>query len=513
MIMTPQLFLIATFIALAAMVSSCKEDTPSQPAEPAEPAPKIAEPPKEVEQPKPNIKHLEGEPPGPETKIAQLGEFSVNVAEFENAARIGALFGPRASQGDYQPVPPEQLAIPTVQFTTVRSVLASKVISKEAKSRNLEVSKDEITKLYNSKPEFAGLAFLIKNTSEDKPLEGELAKLGIEPEDFWAIGEEVLLREKLADALVSEITEEDVWQAWSFDNTRSQIAALMLSNTPSTDEIDVFVEKKSKEIEEFFKENERRFRPPERVILDILNGPADKLQAAEADLATQSADAVALKHNLTLRSGIRMGRRENSEAFRAEIGDHGYKSGSSPYLWKVVDREKTGEAELTRPLKREIAAEILRTQDLTPDVKKRLKAGQRLMKKLKDDEDTIIKLKSELAAKGLELHLVEPMVKSPSGSMPVFGLAPEVVEKAFELKEGRTSQPFVSRERGFVIHVLKRYAPDKEVFDSEKKELIERYKKELRPVVVDRYVQGMLGTSQLNLHPLGVKFGIVQKDP
>ena len=513
--MTPQLFLIATFIALAAMVSSCKEDTPSQPAEPVEPAPKSAEPaPKEVERPKPSIKHLEGEPPGPETKIAELGEFSVNVAEFEKAARVGALFGPRASQGDYQPVPPEQLAIPTVQFTTVRSVLASKVISKEAKSRNLEVSKDEITKLYNSKPEFAGLAFLIKNTSEDKPLEGELAKLGIEPEDFWAIGEEVLFREKLADALVSEITEDDVWQAWSFDHTRSQIAALMLSNTPSTDEIDTFVEKETQRIEAFFKENERRFRPPERVILDILNGPADKLQAAEADLATQSADAVALKHNnLTLRSGIRMGRRENSEAFRAEIGAHGYKSGSSPYLWKVVDREKTGEAELTRPLKREIAAEILRTQDLTPDVKKRLKAGQRLMKKLKDDEDTIIKLKSELAAKGLELHLIEPMVKSPSGSMPVFGLAPEVVEKAFELKEGRTSQPFISRERGFVIHVLKRHTPDREVFDSQKKELIQKYKDELRPVVVDRYVQGMLGTSQLNLHPLGVKFGILQKDP
>jgi len=458
---------------------------------------------------KPTIKHLEGEAPGPDTVIAELGDVSVSVLDFERAANLGRLFGPEARDGKFGAVPPERLAIPTVQFTTVRAVLARKAILAEVTRRGISIDDKELRELYKSRPEYAGLAFLMK--AED--LESALQELDISVDEFWSIGREQIARERLADALIGDLSETDIWQAYAFENTRVRVAAVTMSNVPTPQEIDAFVENETEAIEAFFHENERRFRNPQRIVIDMLSGDVSKLERALPALAAKSPEAVALEYELQLRSGVRMSRQENPKAFRAEPGESGIEVRGSPYIWRVSGREESTPSELNRPVSREIAAELLRTGSITPSAKQKLEKGQKLLRRLKDTEDSIVSTKSKLSELGLELHVLAPFTKSPAGNVPVFGLAPEFLEESFRLKVGGTSKPFLSRDRAFVVHVLQKEMPDKKIFEANKIEIRKAVEDELRPSAVDRFVQGFLGSSQLNLHPLGVKFGIIQKEP
>lgn len=456
------------------------------------------------------IKYLEGEQPTAETIVAELADYTVTVAEFEQAANLGRLFGPDVSEGKFEPVPPDRLAVPTVQFTTTRAILARKAILAEAKRREIVITEEDLKTLYRTREEFAGLKFVL----EEPNFPANLEPLNISLDDFWNVGREHIARQRLADAIVSDLSEKDIWEAYQFEQSTARVAAVEVSNVPSSAEIDAFVAQHEDRITTFFNENERRFRNPQRVVVDTLSGDLETLERAQKMLESgATTQAVALETRLELRSNVRMVRQENSRAFAAETGAVGLEKRSSPYLWKVVRREESQASELTRPLKREIAAELLRTESLTPGAKARLEAARKVLLKLKDTEESITKATESLRAADLKLVVLPPFQKSPAGSVPVFGLAPELLETAFKLKAGKTSKPFLSRERGFVIHVLSRHQADRKLFEAEKETIRKRVEDELRPSAVDHYIQSVFGATQLNLHPLGVKFGIIQKDP
>ncbi len=456
------------------------------------------------------IKYLEGEQPQPDTVVAELATYTVTVAEFERAANLGRLFGPGVATGAFDPVPLDRLAIPTVQFTTTRAILARKAILAEVTRREIVITEEELKALYRTREDFEGLKFLL-----DEPgFPANLKPLDIDLEDFWNIGREHIARERLADAIVADLSDEDVWNAYQFEQSTARVAAVEVSNVPTSAEIDDFVAKNEERIATFFAENERRFRTPQRVVVDVLNGDMESLKRAQKMLEEGATpQAAALETRLELRSNVRMVRQENSRAFAAEDGAVGIEKRASPYLWKVVGREQSASTELTRPLKREIAAELLRTESLTPTAKKNLETARKILLTLKDEEAAIARATESVGATGMKLVILPPFQNSPAGSVPVFGLAPELLAAAFKLKAGKTSKPFLSRERGFVIHVLSRHEADPKLFEAEKDAIRKRVEDELRPSAVDHYIQSVFGATQLNLHPLGVKFGIIQKDP
>lgn len=507
------------FYILAGSLLACESPKPpassGQTASPASAA-KPELPPESAAQLPANIRRLEGPMPGPETELARVGEYRVSLAEFEKSVRMGSLFGPNAAKGTFDPVPPDRLATPTVHFTTTQAALSRQIVDQEIKRRGILITQPQIEAFYRSKP-FPGFVWLLDHPDKRPQV---LESLQLSEPDFWEVGYNELAHAQLTELLLAEISEDELWSAWAFDHDRVTVATVMLDNVPTSDEIDRFVEKESKAIEAYFKANEAKYRQPMRVIVDTLvssKKETSRLEDAKQQLQN-GADImdVALKTGLEVQQNVRLIRQENTRAFHGQPGDIGLEQTGprGAYVWRVTGFEKSDATELNRGLRREIAAELLRTNAPTPTVARRLADARKHLASIVPEEPaTFDKAQKAIEALGLSIHVGPSFSKNPNGSVPEFGLAPEVLEAAFQLTiEKPTSDVILSRQRAFVLQLLKRETPDKTAYEADKTAWKERYMKQLKPTIVDRFVQAKVGNPVLNLRPLAIKYGILNKE-
>ncbi len=470
----------------------------------------------------PAINYLEGPRPADDTVLASWKDYEVTVADFDKSARIGRLFSPEVDlAGEPPEVPRRRMAMPTVHYTMTRALLSRHVVSEAIDKFGIEVSDEDVRKALknDSKLSVYGEAL---GTDE---LQAYLDKLDLTEKDLMQVGREIVERQKLEAHLVSLIDEKQVWEDYQYKNRTVRLAIASAINVPSSNALTAYVQENSDEIEKYFKEHQRNFRVPRRVEVDIVHledgaKPNDDVleRAARLFERGQSAPQIAQKLGLEARESVYLVRQQNPRAFGSTVGESGATAESprGSYAWTVKAFHASHIPELDRSLKRQVAAEIMRRTMIVPSLEEALSKARRVLMELgyEPGEDAIKKAQKEIEAFRLEFRLTPPFPRAPNGAVPGIGLAKEVSDAAFDLSESKTTtRPILSREKGFVAHLLEKTEPSRETFEASKDVLIEQYRKEARPTIVDRFVQSGLGPEggQINLKPLGIKYGVISK--
>lgn len=466
----------------------------------------------------PKIVYAEGPKPTDETVIASAGDHKVTIADFDRATQISLLFAPSG----VTEMPPERMALPHVHVTMTQALLSQQVIDAEAERRGIEVSDAEIKQwlLDNDMLNRFGKLF-----DKSELLSEAIEPYGLTADDLRHVARTEILNEKLAEALLEDVPRDEVWRAYALEKTTRTLALVSTKNMPSADGIDDWMGDHAAEIDAYFQKNQRRFRVPKRVKLNIVRPkPGQKvdestLKAAAADLEKGIQPVtVARTHGMQEKLEQQLVEGENKRAFRMKPGDVGWTSDGprGAYAWKVVGFENSRLPEMSRSLRREISAEMLRTTQLTPEVEAKLEQAAQILENAKlkaGDEAAMDALEQEIEAiDGLQFE-VTTFPEHPGGSIPNHGLAEEVLEAAFETKVGAVSEPIFSRERGFVFRVLSASKASRKVFERSYDEQRKAYLDALQPRAVQMWSRAKLNElgASVEVDPLRVKYGVLRK--
>ena len=503
-----------------ALISACTQKDPPAPPPKSDtgsaPKPTATEPVPAG----PKIVHDSGEMPTPQTPIATAAEHVVTVGDFDKAGRISLLFAP----DDQTELPPERLAAPHVQITMTRSMLSQRIIDAEAKARNIEPTKDQMAEHVRQQKRLSRFAGAL---DDEAALKAALAPLKLEPADLWEVARQSVTNDLLADALLGEISDQQIWQAYNLQKTTRTAVVATTNNVPTSDEIDDFVKDEAAQIEAHFAKFKDRYRVPPRARInmvrpapgqnvgdDVLEQAAEKLKAGIQP--TTVATELGLQHSLD----VHIVRGENKKVFRMKPGEVGWTSSGArgAYAWKVVGFTASRQPELNRPLRREIAAEILRTQSVVPSAKLRLAEAVKVLADYEHDDaatDATPQLRAAIGQIGqVAIHLATFPNNRKAAIPGKLGLAEEVVDAGFNTKVGDVTEPFLSRQRAIVMKVVGAKTATRTEFKAAIEANRKAYIDAARPRIVASFVEPKLRelNASLDLKPLRIKYGVLQKE-
>lgn len=469
--------------------------------------------------PGPRIVKDEGPMPSAQTPIARAGEFVVTVGDFDRASAVALLFAPDG-QTD---LPAERLSLPHVHITMSRALLSQKVILAELGRRGIEPTTEELHAFLRDHPRLRRFA---EHLEDPVKLAERLAPLEVSPEEYLRVGRTELAAKLLAEAMASEITDDEVWRAYAAQMTTRTAAIVAGKNIPTSEEIDTWMGDHADEIDEHFRVNQSNFRSPRMVRLHIVKpAPGDRVPdevlERAAGLLTRGVQPQTVAKELGLQAQLDtpLVRGENPKAFAMKAGEVGWTASGArgAYAWKVIGFEESKLLEMTRPLRREIAATLLRTQGVVPGLDAKLRDAARKMRDAKvdpGDAAAVAALEADIEAIDDLSFQVSTFPQEPRLPLPNHGLAEEVITKAFELGVGQTSDPLLSRERGFVVQVLGATEASRKEFDRNRAAHRAAYVDAVKPRLVTDWVErrmNELGT-QIDPKPLRIKYGVLQKE-
>ena len=474
----------------------------------------------------PRIVKDEGPQPTATTPIATAGEFQVTVADFDEASAVSLLFAPNGQTE----LAPEQLALPHVHLTMTQSLLSQKVIRAELERREIRPSSSEINAYLRDHPRLRSFG---QHIDDPEALAESLKPIGLEPRQLFRVAWDELGNKMLASALMSEIDDDEIWNTYEFQHTTRTAAIVAGRNTPTSNEIDAWMAAHPDEIDAHFQANQSRYRTPKRVRLHIVK-PAggesitvEKLKKA-AELLEKGVQPATIAKELELQHELdaQLVRGENPRAFAMSPGDVGWTDGGArgAYAWKVVGFHASQIPELTRPLRREISSELLRTTSVVASLEEKLDRAAQLIAQPKltprkpgalpqaFEQPSALQQKVE-AIDGLAFQ-VSTFPHSPAAPLPNHGLAEKVIEQTFRVEIGTTTDPFLSRERGFVLRVVGATTADREQFDANIEEHRKAFYAAIEPRVVPQWVERRLEElgAEIDVKPLRIKYGVLQKD-
>lgn len=422
-------------------------------------------------------------PPG---VIARGKGFTVKLEDFEQTMKRSLLFAPDQILSKGGKLPENQLKVPFVQSRITESLIARHVAEAEAKKRGLDVSPEEVNTFIAKD----SLLKRFKSTSNPNNPPGatyDVAQFGLTWQDVELVAREQLLASKLDAALISELTEEEVWEAWRFAHDTVEVLLIRIDSTPPSSEIDTFVENEKEAIEAYFKENAKDFRTPMLTTIDTLRVPPSLmldpkasialLEKAKQALETKKPEEVAAEFNLQHAAKEQLTRREDNAVARAKLGDSGVTVGAprGTYAWKVIERTESSMPELSRPLRREIASKLIRKRGSSPTVKGYAAKLIEQMRKV-DDFSKLSPEGVDNILKVVDLELTRtrtpgPITRDPEGFIPGVGTHPELLDRLFELdaKENRLLYPpFFSSQYAWIGALIERNEAKREVFEANK---------------------------------------------
>lgn len=462
----------------------------------------------------------EGPAPTPDTPIATAGEHRVTVADFERASKVSLLFAP----GEQTALAPERLAVPHVHLTMTRALLAQKLLEAEAAERGVEVTEEEMEKWLR---EHKLLSRYGKLWDDPERLAAKLAPLELTVDDLRYVARVELLKTKLAEPLLEDVPDEEIWRAYELERTTRTAAIATMSNVPTSEEIDDWVRDHPDEIDEYFQKNPNRFRIPRRVKLNIVKPvpgtevDVELLQKAKAELE-RGVQPVTIAKQLGMQHQLeaQLVRGENPKAFAMRPAEVGWTADGprGAYAWKVVGFESSRMPEMSRSLRREIAAEMMRTQAVVPSARARLEKIAEMMKEAElkpGDDDAMDRLEKSVEAREDVQFTVVTFPNNPRGSIPELGLAEEILEATFadETEVGDIIGPALTRERAYVLRVLEATEASRQAFEKNLEANRKAYLEALRPRVVQMWAEKKTQELEatVDVKPLRIKYGVLQK--
>lgn len=468
-------------------------------------------------------------PPG---VIARGKGFSVTVEDFEQTMKRSMLFAPDEILSKGGKLPESQLKVPFVQSRITESLVARHVAEAEAKKRNITVTPQEVDAF------IAEDAMLkrFKSAENDKNNPGatyDVSRFGLTWQDVELVAREQLLAAKLDAVLISELTEDEVWEAWRFAHDTVEVFFIRLDNTPTSDEIDAVVENEQEAIARHFKENPKDYRTPMLTNIDTLRVPSSKqldkqgtlelLARAQKALETKSPADVAAELGLQHTVKEQLTRREDAAVAKAKVGDSGVTADAprGTYAWKVMSRSESSMPELSRPLQREIASKLIRQRGSSETVKKNAKLLIDRMRQVKDFSSLTPEQQSKLLA-DIDPELTRTrtpgaLTRDPEGFIPGVGTHPDLLDRLFELdaKSNRILDPaHMTSQYAWLAGLIQRNKPERAQFEKNKKANMKAFRDAAR----EKIFANRLATRwekeyaiERNLSPLRERYGKLEK--
>lgn len=515
-----------TICALLALLSplgwGCDPATPQSPTTKAQPSPQP--------QPSPSTN-----PPSPSNGSTQLVQGSIygqplnlSVEDFVRWSARGILYAPdEALASGVTTINTAQLSMPHVQTIMAQSMLKAQLVEREAQRRGLTASEQEISAALDGDPMLARFQPDGVHLKDGRVLPSPLVSFGLSVELLRAYARQDVLADKLIEALLKEITDEQIWESWRTRQDKASAIIVQISNTPTSQEISSLIESQPERIKSYLEAHPDRFQTPKMTLLTMLRfadpsaAPALQLKALEAAVAELKAGAavqeVAKKHNLKIDLKQRLMRQEDSEAAQAKVGQVGLSKDRprGTYAWVVEGFEEPRMPPLNPALQREIAAELLRTSAPNPAALKSAAIAQQYLKTLKAAKLDVASRDAIEALNGARVFELQDFAHEPNGYIPKIGLVPELAQTlfSFESSTALTAEPVFSREDLYVARLTDRKRPRREDFEAQKTQLRDSLIKELRPVILDQYLGKLIDDNkiQMNLAPLRERYGRFEK--
>jgi hypothetical protein len=484
------------------------------------------------------IVHDEGPMPGPETVLAKGADLAITLADFEATMRRSLLFAPVDENGRrLQTVPAERLAMPHLHITATQNLVAQKIISDEAARLDITVEPRDELLFFSDHPALSRFAPLFEPGAHADALLAELYAMGLSRDDLRQVAREDILARKLEDHLVNAVDEATLWQAYQRSTDTVALLLLAATNTPSSKELDEFLALDAARdeplIDAHFRQNPERYLSPAAVRMTLLRaqngveGPEleEHLKQAERRLSSGEEPAAAASGlGLKLEENVVVLKSENPRAFAAQPGTIGYQTAGprGAYAWRVEARLDPAPLELTRPLRREIAAELLRHSEVLPSVRERLTRGLAIVEGIPvqadgiPDPEAMANAATELDSLRLSLIYTGHFPRTANGHIPNVGLAETLVPRAFALtrEQPYLAAPLLSRERAFVARLVDRNIPSRADFRRDREAFVEAYREQSRSGILQELIvtkQDELAVAY-DVRPLRIKYGVLAKD-
>jgi hypothetical protein len=432
-------------------------------------------------------------------------------------------------------LPTDVLQAPHVQHGTALNLLAILWTRQEAEKRGIKVDDAELeAKLSEEAPlrRFAGL-----------DAEGRaklLAEFGLEPSDLTLVARDTALSDKLAQALLDELTEAQLWELWKDKEERVEVDVFAVPNTPSSEELTAFEQSHAADIEAHHRANPEKYvEPLARQVRILQAAPAEGLtpqaeQEARAKLERWRAqikdlpsfEALAKAHSThpTREQGGALGlvvQRQRPEAFRVPVGQASeVLQGRDGLYLLYVEAEQGGQPlALTPPLRREIAASLLRSRGPTAEGRRLSEALAKAWKEAGDPSksspalDALLEKEHLRRTKGLPFDERGP---EEEVFVPGVGRAPPVLRAVRGLTaKAPISAPIFWEGQLYVLGLKKRGVAERARFEKEKDAFARDWKTRNRASIIQARVEAdeRRAGLWLDLAPVAARYGRATRKP
>ncbi len=514
----------ACVLLLTALVlTSCKDERPT----PRLPEPQTKAPPQPAE-----AEPSEAPPPGlGEGVIARGDEVEVRVEDFADHARRAMLFAPDKALATRQQPDPRRMRTPYVHMNVTRALVASALAESEAKRRELKITKEAIDAAIAQDPNLRRFADDAIVGVDGQALGVSLSDLGLTRADVDHAGRQLALRQALTPRLLDEVTIEDAWRSWSNAHDVVDLVVATVPNVPTSAELDAFISDPANDprILTYFEQNTSRFADLPTVLLDVLSIPRgesiDNERLIEAKRALDAGEAI---ESIASRLKLEVSKRdtfiaaEDRAAFAAADGTTGMslKAPRGSYAWRVVEHVTPPPPKLDRRRKREVAAEILRTQEISPAALETLGRAHGALEATgtPSPDELVASLKEVLSTiRGARALHTGPFTPTSNMFVPKLGVNDTLSKFAFD---GSTDAPLSALNpplRGdqslIVARIVARSRPDRVVFDANAKANRDAFVTQLEPRIVDIKMNEWFDAHgvRLDMRPLRERYGIDKK--
>ncbi len=419
------------------------------------------------------------------------------------------------------PPPLEALANPRLRRRLMTQALETRVVRREARRRGLAPDPARFGEMLRlaaaghrleTPPSPEVLAAARALTDVDRAL---VERFAAPVERVRRVGQDVIEAELLADALLAEVPEATLAEAWRKAGTRVVLDLVRVPRVPTSAEIDRAVAERQPAITAYYHANPRLFRSPERAFVRRLLVPV-AADAPPAERAAARARAEALRAEALAagpegfealvrreappreaRSGGRMTVSRDQLPAAYAVDPATLKQGPGPlspveataggwHFWRLEARAPAVERPLDDPrVQREIAAELLRKDDALPAARK---TAGRVRELLGRDPDGPA-LKALVEEARLQRHTTERFDAAGPPVVPVIGVAPELFEAAFALTAEAPLTPVARVRQHYVVgRLVSREAPDPADWPAARERFTAEWKARRRPRVIDEWL-------------------------
>lgn len=449
----------------------------------------------------PSVERPPQPPDAPTDVIASGVGFHVTVDDFERSLGRGILTAPDTilAKG-VKTVPKDRFHVPFVQNTTTRALVMKQLSQLEAEKRGLSLSLSELDDFARQDPMLSRFIGDVIILGDGTKLGYGLDALGMTMADVHELARERLLKQRLEDQLVKEVTDEQIWRAWSHAHDRLRAVIVRVSNTPSSAEIDDFIASdkaaKTSEIKNYFDANARRYRRPRMTEVTLMRAPKEGQRALLEEAvslleAGEDATDIAQRLGLELATQQHLVRQEDPSVFRAKIGARGVsmRAPRGDYAWEVTGVLESEAATLDRALEREVASTLLQQGNQVHSAKGRAAKVVAKLRGLPETPttDQLASLTKLDRPGSIKAWTSDWLVREDNGFVTGVGANQTFQDRLFELtqEDPLLATPIVGDQYLWVAKLIAREHPDRVTFDAQKEQNRARFLEAVRPRIFD----------------------------